>query len=87
MERGKLDHVGFTSTIASDDRRNLTKKLEMLRAAPGFAGEAPGGPSRWSTDRSGQWEPVRPELVVEVRFDHVTGGRFRHDTKFDALAS
>ena len=78
---GKLDHVGFTSTIAADDRRNLTKKLEKLRAAPGFTGKAPGGASRWSTDRSGQWEPVRPELVVEVRFDHVTGGRFRHGTR------
>ncbi len=78
---GKLDHVGFTSTIAAGDRRDLTRKLEKLRAQPGFTGKAPGGPSRWSTDRSGQWEPVRPELVVEVRFDHVTGDRFRHGTK------
>jgi ATP-dependent DNA ligase len=78
---GKLDHVGFTSTIAAGDRRNLTKKLEGLRARPGFTGKAPGGPSRWSTERSGEWEPVRPELVVEVRFDHVTGDRFRHGTK------
>lgn len=80
-EDGKLDHVGFTSTIARDDRKALTEKLETLRGAPGFTGDAPGGPSRWSTERSGQWEPLRPELVVEVRFDHVTGGRFRHGTK------
>ncbi|MGX5843542.1 ATP-dependent DNA ligase [Mesorhizobium sp. ArgA1] len=81
-EDGKLDHVGFTSTIAAQDRTELTRRLEGLRALPGFTGKAPGGPSRWSTERSGQWEPVRPELVAEVRFDHVTGDRFRHGTKF-----
>ncbi|WP_246691172.1 MULTISPECIES: ATP-dependent DNA ligase [unclassified Mesorhizobium] len=79
---GRLDHVGFTSTIAREDRKDLTRRLEGLRAPPGFTGKAPGGPSRWSTERSGQWEPVRPELVAEVRFDHVTGDRFRHGTKF-----
>jgi ATP-dependent DNA ligase len=79
---GKLDHVGFTSTIANDDRAALTRRLEAMREPPGFTGKAPGGPSRWSTERSGQWEPLRPELVVEVRFDHVTGDRFRHGTKF-----
>ena len=52
-----------------------------MREPPGFTGRAPGGPSRWSTERSGEWEPLRPELVVEVRFDHVTGERFRHGTK------
>ncbi len=78
---GKLDHVGFTSTIADRERPLLTKRLERLRQPPGFTGKAPGGPSRWSTERSGEWEPVRPELVVEVRFDHVTGGRFRHGAK------
>ena len=80
-DQGKLDHVGFTSTIAREDRSKLTRELEALRSPPGFTGKAPGGPSRWSTERSGQWEPVRPELVVEVRFDHVTGDRFRHGTK------
>lgn len=79
--QGKLDHVGFTSTIAEEDRPALTRQLEALRSPPGFTGKAPGGPSRWSTERSGQWEPVHPELVVEVRFDHVTGDRFRHGTK------
>jgi ATP-dependent DNA ligase len=78
---GKLDHVGFTSTIAESERAALTRRLEALRAPPGFTGRAPGGPSRWSTERSGEWEPVRPELVVEVRFDHVTGDRFRHGTR------
>jgi ATP-dependent DNA ligase len=80
-EEGKLNHVGFTSTISDEERAALTVRLEALRAPPGFTGKAPGGPSRWSTERSGEWEPVRPELVVEVRFDHVTGDRFRHGTK------
>jgi ATP-dependent DNA ligase len=80
-ERGKLDHVGFTATITDDERPGLTESLEALRQAPGFDGNAPGGPSRWSTDKSEQWEPLKPELVVEVRFDHVTGHRFRHGTK------
>ena len=78
---GKLNHVGFTSTIANADRAKLTKKLEALIEPPGFTGNAPGGPSRWSTERSSEWEPLRPELVVEVRYDHVTGDRFRHGTK------
>jgi ATP-dependent DNA ligase len=78
---GKLDHVGFTATITDEERPSLTRRLEALREAPGFTGKAPGGPSRWSTERSGEWEPLRPELVIEVRFDHVTGDRFRHGTK------
>ncbi|HUI95908.1 MAG TPA: ATP-dependent DNA ligase [Xanthobacteraceae bacterium] len=78
---GKLDHVGFTATISAAERPALTRSLEALRAPPGFTGNAPGGPSRWSTERSGAWEPVRPTLVVEVRYDHVTGRRFRHGTK------
>jgi ATP-dependent DNA ligase len=80
-KQGKLDHVGFTATITNAERPALTKKLEALKAPPGFTGNAPGGPSRWSTERSGEWEPVKPKLVVEVRYDHVTGGRFRHGTK------
>jgi ATP-dependent DNA ligase len=78
---GRLDHVGFTSTITNAERPALTRRLEALRAPPGFTGNAPGGPSRWSSERTGEWEPLKPELVVEVRFDHVTGNRFRHGTK------
>jgi ATP-dependent DNA ligase len=78
---GKLHHVGFTSTIARKDRAALTQKLEALIAAPGFTGAAPGGPSRWSTDRSAAWQPLKPKLVVEVRYDQVSGRRFRHGTK------
>ena len=79
-DAGKLNHVGFT-TLPDAERPALTRRLAALREAPGFTGKAPGGPSRWSTERSGEWEPLRPELVVEVRFDHVTDGRFRHGTK------
>jgi ATP-dependent DNA ligase len=78
---GKLDHVGFTSTITNEERPAMTKMLEALIAPPGFTGKAPGGPSRWSTERSGEWEPLKPKLVVEVRYDQVTGDRFRHGTK------
>jgi ATP-dependent DNA ligase len=79
---GKLDHVGFTSNFGDEDKRALTKRLEALKGGPGFTGNAPGGPSRWSTERSSEWVPLKTKLVVEVRYDHVTGGRFRHGTKF-----
>jgi ATP-dependent DNA ligase len=79
--QGKLDHVGFTSTISDEERPALTKRLEKLRAAPGFTGKAPGGPSRWNNERTAEWEPLKPTLVVEVRFDQVTGARFRHGTR------
>ena len=79
-EEGILHHVGFTSGLAAKDRPALTEKLEKLIEAPGFTGNAPGGPSRWANARSMAWEPLRPELVVEVRYDQVTGRRFRHGT-------
>ena len=78
---GLLHHVGFTSTIPNGAKKALTLKLKKLIAPPGFTGNAPGGPSRWSTGRSAQWQPVKPELVVEVRYDHFTGHRFRHGTR------
>jgi ATP-dependent DNA ligase len=76
-ERGLLNHVGFTTSV----HKELTPKLESLIEPPGFTGHAPGGPSRWSTERSGEWEPLKTELVVEVQYDHFTGARFRHGTK------
>jgi ATP-dependent DNA ligase len=76
-----LHHVGFTSSIAAEERPALTKKLEALVEPPGFTGRAPGGPSRWNAVKSTDWKPLRPELVVEVRYDHFTGHRFRHGTK------
>lgn len=80
-DQGLLNHVGFTSSIAANDRAALTKQLESLVAGPGFTGKAPGGPSRWTTARSADWQPLRPDLVVEVMYDQVTGDRFRHGTK------
>ncbi len=81
-DAGLLHHVGFTSSFKSDEKPALTKKLEKLIKPPGFTGNAPGGPSRWATERSAEWQPLAPKLVVEVQYDHFTGGRFRHGTKF-----
>jgi len=78
---GLLQHVGFTSSIEAAGRSALTRKLKALIEPPGFTGRAPGGPSRWNSEKSTTWEPLRPELVVEVRYDHFTGHRFRHGTK------
>jgi ATP-dependent DNA ligase len=78
---GLLHHVGFTSTIRREDKPTLTAKLKKLIASPGFTGNAPGGPSRWSTKRSGEWQPLKPKLVVEVCYDHFSGDRFRHGTR------
>ena len=80
-DAGLLDHVGFTTTISNSERPALTRRLEALAGGAGFTGKAPGGPSRWTTERTAEWTPLKPELVVEVRYDHVTGDRFRHGTK------
>jgi len=79
-DQGLLNHVGFTSAIPSKERPQLTQDLEALIEPPGFTGSAPGGPSRWNTERSMAWKPLKPVLVVEVRYDQVTGRRFRHGT-------
>lgn len=79
-DEGLLHHVGFTSGLAAKDRDSLTATLEKLVEPPGFTGSAPGGPSRWRTARSAEWQPLKPELVVEVKYDQVTARRFRHGT-------
>ena len=79
---GLLGHVGFCSALSAGERKALTPKLKALIGKPGFTGRAPGGPSRWSTARSAEWEPLETKLVVEVEYDHFTGGRFRHGTGF-----
>jgi ATP-dependent DNA ligase len=81
-EEGILHHVGFTSSLTDDERRRVTPVLERLAGGEGFTGQAPGGPSRWSTERSSEWVPLSPKLVVEVGYDHFSNGRFRHGTKF-----
>lgn len=80
-EQNLLDHVGFCSGLSAEERKALKTKLEPLIEPPGFSGHAPGGVSRWSTKRSMEWEPLRPKLVIEVSYDHFTGGRFRHGTR------
>jgi ATP-dependent DNA ligase len=79
---GLLHHVGFCSSFKTAERAKLAKTVEPLIEPPGFTGQAPGGPSRWSTERSTEWQPLAPKLVIEVQYDHFTGGRFRHGTKF-----
>ena len=85
---GKLNHVGFTSSFQAEDRVKLLKTLgpfvtEVKQGSGlGFSGNAPGGPSRWSTERSTEWVPLQNKLVSEVRYDHFSGGRFRHGCKF-----
>ena len=81
-EDGLLNHVGFTSGFTAEERKRVTAIVRPLIKPPGFTGKAPGGPSRWSTKRSSEWEPLRTKLVVEVRYDHFTGDRFRHGTDF-----
>ena len=79
---GTLDHVGFSSSFDAAERVALTKRLEKMIKPPGFTGKAPGGVSRWSTKHSMEWQPLDNTLVAEVQFDHFTGGRFRHGTRF-----
>ena len=79
---GLLHHIGYTSSFNELEKKELTKNLEPLIAPPGFTGKAPGGPSRWSTRKTSEWEPLKTKLVCEVQYDHFTGGRFRHGTKF-----
>ena len=80
--KGLLHHVGFSSSFKNSEKPALTRKLEKLIKPPGFTGNAPGGPSRWATERSAEWQPLAPKLVCEIQYDHFTGGRFRHGTKF-----
>jgi ATP-dependent DNA ligase len=79
-KQGLLNHVGFTSSFKAADRKKVTEMVEPLIGGPGFTGKAPGGPSRWSTRKSDEWQPLKTKLVVEVQYDHFTGDRFRHGT-------
>jgi ATP-dependent DNA ligase len=79
---GKLDYVGFTSSFSDEDRAALAKKLARDEGASPFSGSSPGGASRWSNGRSTEWVPLKGDLIVEVIYDQVTGGRFRHGTTF-----
>jgi ATP-dependent DNA ligase len=85
---GRLDHIGFSASFAREERKQLKKILKPFMAkdgstGAGFTGKAPGGPSRWTRDdRDTEWFPLKPKLVGEFQYDHFSGGRFRHGTKF-----
>lgn len=76
-----LHHVGFCSSFSAAEKRAWREELEPLTGTPGFTGNKPDKASRWSRGKESEWHPLRPELVVEVRYDQVTAGRFRHGTK------
>jgi ATP-dependent DNA ligase len=84
---GLYDDGGCCTTSASrrtSERREAggDEAARGAREGAGVHGQAPGGPSRWSTARSAEWQPLAPKLVVEVQYDHFSGGRFRHGTSF-----
>lgn len=79
---GKLDYVGFTSSFSDEDRAALSRKLARDHGPSPFTGSSPGGASRWSGGRSREWVALKGDLVAEVIYDQVTGGRFRHGTTF-----
>lgn len=91
---GVLHHVGVASSFDARTRERLLAEVEPLRegaallhpwirdgAPDGPGGRVPGAPSRWTGGRDLSWEPLRPERVVEVAYDHLQGDRFRHTTR------
>jgi ATP-dependent DNA ligase len=83
-DRGLLDHIGFCSAFPATERAALLRRLLPHVGEPGFTGSEPGGaPSRWSRgeDRDRSYVKLRGDLVLEVAFDQVTGGRIRHGTR------
>lgn len=80
-DEGKLNHVGFCSSFSAAEKKAWTPELEALIEPPGFTGSRPDKTSRWARDRVSEWQPLRAEIVVEVLYDQVTSGRFRHGTR------
>lgn len=78
---GLLHHVGFCSSFKAAERRAWAAELAPLRGGEGFTGNRPDKASRWARERTTEWIALRSELVVEVLYDQVTGGRFRHGTR------
>jgi ATP-dependent DNA ligase len=96
-EAGQLQHVGVCASFSTQKRRELAEFLQPYRKDAlvdhpwkGWAvqegaetpSRMPGGQSRWSQGKDLSWEPIRPELVVEVAYDHMQGDRFRHTAQF-----
>ena len=102
-DQGALQHVGVCASFSMAKRRELVKFLAPYRKdalvnhpwrswAENEAGEGgeqrmPGGKSRWSQGKDLSWEPLRPELVLEVAYDHMQSGRFRHTAQFRRFRS
>lgn len=83
---GNLHFIGHCSGFSDRERVAILELLEELRTGESFGGEntrAPGAQSRWSTERSTQWTPVEPGVVVQVSYDQLQRGRFRHATRFE----
>lgn len=95
-DAGTLQHVGVCASFSDEKRRQLVSFLAPYRegallhhpwkdwggAEAGMEGRMPGAKSRWSQGKDLSWEPLRPELVVEVAYDHMQGSRFRHTAQF-----
>src|SRR6184192_1136436 len=92
---GSLQHVGVCASFSTEKRRELAEFLKPYRKdaltahpwkgwaeASSATGRMPGGQSRWSQGKDLSWEPLRPELVVQVAYDHMQGNRFRHTAQF-----
>jgi ATP-dependent DNA ligase len=79
---GLLHHVGFCAALNEKRRAEADERLIPLAGGAGFSGRSPAERSRWRKEGAAEWVPVRPEVVVEVLYDHFTSGRFRHGTRF-----
>ena len=76
-EKGKLRPIGHTSGLKAKEKKELVKTLAEYQTGE----KGSGDPSRWDADRELEWFELRPELVVEVTYDHTSGGRIRHGSK------
>ncbi|MEV0394107.1 ATP-dependent DNA ligase [Polymorphospora rubra] len=91
-DSGTLHHVGVSASFTMARRKELLDELAPYREGvtghPWLHGDhelgqrIPGGPSRWTGTKTLEWEPLRPELVVEVAYDAMEGDRFRHTARF-----
>jgi ATP-dependent DNA ligase len=81
-DAGTLHFVGHTSAFKAKERRELLRQLKPLEGASFGDGRTPGAPSRWATARNMEWVSLKPELVVEVKYDKMQGDRFRHAAGF-----
>jgi ATP-dependent DNA ligase len=83
--RGELEFVGHCSGFSDHDRTELLDRFSALRIDDSFTteGRRPGAESRWSSGRDASWTPVQPGVVVQISYDQITGGRFRHATRFE----